>query len=75
MTYFSFNFKSPPAVQYVSKHSKGQIAVVENEEQLQKFLKIKSDLPDLKGIYFFGLIMSQIKLEKLSFLLCIKSST
>jgi len=41
---------SPPAVQYVSKHSKGQIAVVENEEQLQKFLKIKSDLPDLKAI-------------------------
>ena len=42
-------FKSPSAVQYVSKHSKGQIAVVEDEEQLQKFLKIKSDLPDLKG--------------------------
>ena len=40
---------SPPAVQYVSKHSKGQIAVVENEEQLQKFLAIKSQLPDLKG--------------------------
>ena len=37
------------AVQYVSKHSKGQIAVVEDEEQLQKFLKVKSDLPDLKG--------------------------
>ena len=49
MTYFSFHYKSPPAVHYVSKHSKGQIAVVENEEQLQKFLKIKSDLPDLKG--------------------------
>ena len=49
MTHFHLTLKSPPAVHYVSKHSKGQIAVVENEEQLQKFLKIKSDLPDLKG--------------------------
>ena len=40
---------SPPAVQYVSAHSKGQIAVVEDEEQLQKFLSIKSNLPDLRG--------------------------
>ena len=48
-TYFCLTLQSPPAVHYVSKHSKGQIAVVENEEQLQKFLQIKSDLPDLKG--------------------------
>ena len=40
---------SPQAVKYVAQHSKGQIAVVEDNEQLQKFLKIKSDLKDLKG--------------------------
>lgn len=42
---------SPPGVKYVSKHSKEQIAVVENEEQPHKFFAIKSDLPDLKGTY------------------------
>ena len=47
--FYFFYFQSPAAVQYVSKHSKGQIAVVENEEQLNKFLSIRSDLPDLKG--------------------------
>ena len=46
---FYLLIRSPPAVQYVSQHSKGQIAVVENEEQLKKFLAIKSKLPDLKG--------------------------
>jgi len=37
-------------VQYVAHHCEAQIAVVENAEQLAKFLAVRHELPDLRAI-------------------------
>jgi len=38
------------AVKYIADHCKARVAVVENEIQLQKFLAVKSQLPELRAI-------------------------
>jgi long-subunit acyl-CoA synthetase (AMP-forming) len=45
-----YTTNSAEQCKYVAAHSESQLAVVENEEQLQKFLEIRGDMPDLKGI-------------------------
>lgn len=40
----------PEACQYISEHSEGSIVVVEDKNQLAKFLKIRANLPKLKAI-------------------------
>ena len=41
---------SPEAVKYVAKHSRANIMVVEDEEQLRKLENSQKDLPNLKAI-------------------------
>ncbi|HEX2059051.1 MAG TPA: long-chain fatty acid--CoA ligase [Actinomycetota bacterium] len=41
---------SPEQVAYVIGHSESKVAVVENADQLQKVLKMRSDLPDLEKV-------------------------
>ena len=41
---------SPEQVAYIIGHSESKVAVVENPDQLQKVLKMRSDLPTLKKV-------------------------
>jgi len=41
---------SPEQCHYIAEHSEASIAVVENEEQLAKFMEIRGNLPKLKAI-------------------------
>ena len=41
---------TPEACEYIASNSKANVIVVENNQQLQKILKIKVNLPDLKAI-------------------------
>ena len=41
---------SPEMCKYMAIHSHSNILVVEDEKQLEKILKVKSELPDLKAI-------------------------
>ena len=41
---------SPEMCQYMANHSRCNILVVEDEKQLEKILKVKSELTDLKAI-------------------------
>jgi len=41
---------SPDTTKYIAAHCRSNIIVVEDDVQLQKILKIRSDLPDLKAI-------------------------
>jgi len=41
---------SPDATKYIAGHCRANVIVVEDDVQLQKILKIKPDLPDLKAI-------------------------
>eukprot|EP00019_Armaparvus_languidus_P008267 CAMPEP_0168591482 /NCGR_PEP_ID=MMETSP0420-20121227/7163_1 /TAXON_ID=498008 /ORGANISM="Pessonella sp." /LENGTH=712 /DNA_ID=CAMNT_0008627287 /DNA_START=55 /DNA_END=2193 /DNA_ORIENTATION=+ len=41
------------ACQYIAEHSQSRVAVVENEVQLEKFLKIRDQLPKLKAIVMY----------------------
>lgn len=45
-----YTTNSPEQCHYIAEHSEAAVAVVENEEQLAKFLKIRDDLPKLKAI-------------------------
>lgn len=45
-----YTTNSPDQCRYVAEHSESNIAVVENEEQLEKFLQFREDLPQLKAI-------------------------
>eukprot|EP01135_Chromosphaera_perkinsii_P003653 Nk52_evm32s250 gene=Nk52_evmTU32s250 len=45
-----YTTNGPEAVHYVADHCKANIAIVENDVQLQKFLAIRSRLPHLKAI-------------------------
>lgn len=45
-----YTTNAPDQCHYVAEHSGAQIVVVENHEQLQKFLSIRSRLPELKAI-------------------------
>ncbi len=46
----SYTTNSPEQCQYIAEHSEANIAVVEDRDQLAKFLKIRAQLPDLKAI-------------------------
>lgn len=41
---------SPPQVGYVISHSESKVAIVEDRDQLEKVLKVKSDLPMLEKV-------------------------
>lgn len=45
-----YTTNSADQCKYVAAHSESNIAVVENQAQLDKFLEIRDDLPDLKAI-------------------------
>jgi len=45
-----YTTNSPEQCQYIASHSDSVVAVVEDAEQLAKFKKVRSQLPDLKGI-------------------------
>ncbi len=45
-----YTTNSPEQCQYIAAHSEANIAVVEDAGQLEKFLKIRNSLPDLKAI-------------------------
>ena len=44
---------SPDQVAYVAGHSESKIACVENQEQLEKILKTRGDLPNLEKVIVF----------------------
>jgi len=46
----SYTTNSPEQCQYISEHSEANIAVVEDADQLAKYLKIRDQLPDIKAI-------------------------
>ncbi|MFN2389479.1 MAG: long-chain fatty acid--CoA ligase [Actinomycetota bacterium] len=41
---------SPEQVAYIAGHSESEVAVVENTDQLEKILKTRAELPDLKKV-------------------------
>ncbi len=45
-----YTTNSPEQCRYIASHSEANIAVVEDGSQLEKFLKIRESLPDLKAI-------------------------
>lgn len=45
-----YTTNSADQCKYVASHSDTQLAIVENDEQLEKFLEIRDELPDLKAI-------------------------
>jgi len=45
-----YTTNSPEQCKYVAEHSEAAVAVVENDDQLKKFLEIRDSLPDLKAI-------------------------
>ena len=44
----------PAEVRYIANHSKARFAVVNDQEQTDKFLEIKDDLPDLEKIIYWN---------------------
>jgi long-chain acyl-CoA synthetase len=48
-----YTTNSPEQVAYIVGHSDSKIACVENPEQLQKLLKMRSDLPELEKVIVF----------------------
>jgi long-subunit acyl-CoA synthetase (AMP-forming) len=45
-----YTTNSPEQCKFIASHSEANIAVVENAEQLAKFIEIRNELPDLKAI-------------------------
>lgn len=45
-----YTTNEPKACQYISEHSRAKVVCVEDEKQLQKFLSIRDELPELKAI-------------------------
>ncbi len=45
-----YTTNSPDQCRYIAEHAEAQIAVVEDADQLAKFLEIRDKLPDLKAI-------------------------
>ncbi|HUL32233.1 MAG TPA: AMP-binding protein [Thermodesulfobacteriota bacterium] len=45
---------TPPEIKYIARNSEASMAVVEDQEQVDKFLQIKNDLPLLKKIIFWN---------------------
>jgi long-chain acyl-CoA synthetase len=46
-----YNSSSPEEVAYLAGHAGAQVAVLENGAFLEKFLKVRSELPDLERIF------------------------
>ena len=46
---------TPTACEYVADHSSAELIVVENEEQLEKYLEILEKLPKVKGIIVWSI--------------------
>jgi long-subunit acyl-CoA synthetase (AMP-forming) len=46
----NYTTSTPPQVKYVTGHSDSNIGIVENQEQLAKFLAVRDELPLLKAI-------------------------
>lgn len=44
----------PDACKYISDHSKAKLVVVEGTKQLEKYIQIAGDLPELKAIVMYG---------------------
>ena len=44
----------PPEVKYIAENAEARFAVVENQEQVDKFLQIKADLPLLKKVIYWN---------------------
>jgi long-chain acyl-CoA synthetase len=44
----------PPEIKYIAKNSEAKFAVVEDQEQVDKLLQIKDDLPRLKKIIYWN---------------------
>eukprot|EP00735_Rhodelphis_limneticus_P011370 TRINITY_DN445_c0_g1::TRINITY_DN445_c0_g1_i1::g.2542::m.2542 TRINITY_DN445_c0_g1::TRINITY_DN445_c0_g1_i1::g.2542 ORF type:complete len:714 (+),score=175.16,sp/Q7ZYC4/ACBG2_XENLA/44.44/0.0,AMP-binding/PF00501.23/2.5e-87 TRINITY_DN445_c0_g1_i1:45-2144(+) len=49
-----YTTNGPDACKFISEHSEAKVVVVEDEIQLEKFLKIRSQLPRLKTIVQWG---------------------
>jgi len=45
---------TPPEIKYIAENSEARFAVVEDQEQVDKFLHIKNELPHLKKIIFWS---------------------
>lgn len=54
-----YTTNSPEACQYCAEHSKANIIVVEDKKQLEKILKIRQNLPNLKAIVQYDGIPSE----------------
>lgn len=48
-----YTTNSAEQCRYIAEHAEAQVAVVENEAQLAKFLEIRDQLPDLRAIVMF----------------------
>ena len=44
---------TPPEIRYIANHSEARFAIVEDQEQVDKFLQIKEELPFLRKIIFW----------------------
>jgi long-chain acyl-CoA synthetase len=44
----------PPEIKYIAKNSEARFAVVEDQEQVDKLLQIKDDLPRLKRVIYWN---------------------
>lgn len=58
-----YTTNNPETCQYIANDSKANIVIVENDMQLQKFLKIRKDLPHLKAIVQYKGKLSDTSLE------------
>jgi long-chain acyl-CoA synthetase len=48
-----FSDLAPPEIRYVAENSEARFAVVEDQEQVDKFLQIKNELPHLKKVIYW----------------------
>ncbi|MEI9476073.1 MAG: AMP-binding protein [Deltaproteobacteria bacterium] len=44
----------PPEIKYIAENSEARFAIVENQEQVDKFLQIKEELPLLKKVIYWS---------------------
>jgi long-chain acyl-CoA synthetase len=44
----------PPEIKYIAENSEARFAIVENQEQVDKFLQIKDELPLLKKVIYWS---------------------
>jgi long-chain acyl-CoA synthetase len=63
-----YSSSSPEQVQYLAAHSEATLAIVEDVGFLERFLKVRSDLPSLKNIVVIddeGVVADAIRLDSL----------